>query len=358
MASKNLIRTAGIGLIAFLVAIFALTGALYTHAFSNPAEVTLQTERSGLIMNAGNKVKMRGVEIGRVGSVESVDDGARIVLELDRDELDRIPSNVTAVIKSTTVFGAKYVELVAPDQPASSRLRSGALIDVRGVTTEVNTVFDGLDRLLRGVDVTDLNTTLTVLARGLQGRGETIAGIAAQADHYLTRLEPLLPQVRKDMVAVARFARLGNAISPALLRILENAAVTGSTFATKQRALHRLMVDLAVLSEAGTRFVGANDQTLLTLLRSLRPTTAMLRAYSSELPCFIRGLDRTQQIMAETFGEVDAGLRARLTVRSELPPYRGEADFPQPPIARGPGCQGLPALSSSQVPFPERGGPQ
>jgi phospholipid/cholesterol/gamma-HCH transport system substrate-binding protein len=118
------------------------------------------------------------------------------------------------------------------------------------------------------------------------------------------------------------------------------------------------MVDLAVLSEAGTRFVGANDQTLLTLLRSLRPTTAMLRAYSSELPCFIRGLDRTQQIMAETFGEVDAGLRARLTVRSELPPYRGEADFPQPPIARGPGCQGLPALSSSQVPFPERGGPQ
>lgn len=358
MSSKNQVRLAGVALLAVLGAMFAFTGALYTRAFADPAEITLRTQRSGLVMDPGNKVKMRGVEIGRVGSVEDSDDGARLVLELDRDELERIPANVGAVIKATTVFGAKYVELVAPAEPASARLASGDVIDVRSVTTEVNTVFDGLDKLLSGIDVTDLSTTLTVLARGLEGRGGSIAALAAQADAYLTRLEPLLPQLREDMVLVARFARLGNQVSPALLSILENAAVTADTVATEQQALHRLLVDLSVLGATGTRFVGVNDDQLRAVLKSLRPTSALLEAYSSELPCFLKGLDRTQQIMTDTFGGVDAGLRARLTIRSELPPYTAGRDFPDLPLGTGPGCHGLPSLTTSDVPFPERGAPQ
>jgi phospholipid/cholesterol/gamma-HCH transport system substrate-binding protein len=358
MMTMTRVRVAGVGLILAMVGAFVLTGAFYTRAFSDVAEVTVQTARAGLIMGPGNKVKLRGVEIGRVGSVESTYAGAELVLEIDRDRLAGIPADVTAEIRSSTVFGAKYVELVPSPEPSEMRLAAGDVIDARAVTTEVNTVFDGLDRLLRGVDVTDLNSTLTVLARGLEGRGRTIADLAATADAYLTRLEPLLPQVRRDLVAVARFARLGNAVSPALLRILENATVTGHTIASEQQAVHRLLVDLSILSHAGTRFVGVNDNALLSLLRSLRPTTAMLRAYSSELPCLFQGLDRTQQIMTKTWGDIDAGLRARLTVRSELPPYRPGADLPRVAVPRGPTCAALPSLDASQVPFPERGTPQ
>lgn len=358
MQSKALVRTAGVGLIALVVGVFGVTAAFYTRAFSDPAQVTVQTDRAGLVMGPGGKVKLRGVEIGRVGSVSSAPGGAELVLEIDRDQLERIPANVHALIKSTTVFGAKYVELVAPQSPSSVRLAAGDVIDARGVTTEVNTVFEGLDSLLSQIDVADLNTTLTVLARSLQGRGETISDLAVRLDGYLTRLEPLLPAVRRDLVAVARFARLARAVSPALLRILENAAVTGRTVATEQQALHRLLVDLSVLGEAGTRLVGITDDDLVSLLRSLRPTTSTLRAYSSELPCFLQGLDRTQQIMTKSLGGLDAGLRARIGFRSELPPYRPGIDLPRLPIPRGPGCQGLPTIAPAQVPFPERGGPQ
>jgi phospholipid/cholesterol/gamma-HCH transport system substrate-binding protein len=356
--SKNLVRTAGIGLIAFVLAMLGVTGAFYTRAFSDPAQVTLQTDRVGLVMGPGNKVKLRGVEVGRVGSVERTAEGAEILLEIDRDQLDRIPENVEALIKASTVFGAKYVELVVPRSASASRLSSGDVIDARAVTTEVNTVFEGLDSLLRHVDVADLNTTLSVLARSLEGRGDTISGLAVQLDDYLTELEPLLPQLRRDLVEVARFARLASAISPALLRILENAAVTGETVAGSQQALHRLLVDLSILGKAGSRFVGLTDDDLVSLLRSLRPTTSTLRAYSSELPCFLKGLDKTQQIMTKTLGGLDAGLRARVSVRSELPPYRPGVDLPRLPIARGPGCAGLPTLPASHVPFPERGEPQ
>lgn len=358
MRSRIAVRVAGVGLVLAILGAFMLTGAFYNRAFSDSVEVTVQTARAGLIMGPGNKVKLRGVEVGRVGSVERADGGAELVLEIDRDQLTGIPANVTAAIRSSTVFGAKYVELVPAPQPAAVRLAAGDVIDARSVTTEINTVFDSLDHLLRGIDVADLNSTLTVLARALEGRGRTIADLAATADAYLTRLEPLLPQVRRDLVAVARFARLGNAVSPALLRILENATVTGHTIATQQQAVHRLLVDLSILSQAGTRFARVNDESLLSLLRSLRPTTAMLRAYSSELPCLLQGLDRTQQIMNKTWGEVDAGLRARLTVRSEVPPYRPGADLPRVAVPRGPTCAALPSLDVSQVPFPERGTPQ
>jgi len=358
MYSRTLVRTAGVGMIAFLVAIVAITGAFYTRAFSDPAEVTLRTGRIGLVMSTGNKVKMRGVEIGRVGSVERTDDGAVLVLDLDRDQLDRIPADVEALIRSSTVFGAKYVELVVPRSPSTDRLTSGDVIRAVGVTTEVNTVFDHLDSLLGSVDVANLDATLTGLARALQGRGETIAALAVSMDSYLTKLEPLLPQLRQDLRDVATFARAAERVSPALLRILENAAVTGRTVSTQQQALHRLLVDLSILGGAGTRLVGLNDDALVSLLRSLRPTASTLRVYSSELPCFLQGLDKTQQIMTKSLGGLDAGLRARLSFRSELTPYRPGVDLPRTPVGRGPDCQGLPSLADAQVPFPERGEPQ
>ena len=352
------VRAAGAGLVLVILAAFLLTGALYTHAFSDPAEVTVRTARAGLVMDPGNKVKMRGIEIGTVGDVRSTDSGAELILEIDRDQLDRIPADVEARIRATTVFGAKFVELVAPAQATSARLASGAVLDATGVTTEINTVLKGLDRLLTGIDAADLNSTLTVLSRTLSGRGDDIATIAADADAYLTRLEPLLPALRRDLVEVARFARLGNEISPALLRILENASVTSTSVVDEQRALNQVLVDLSILGGDGARVLGVNGAALASLLANLRPTASTLRAYSSELPCLLLGLDETRKIMADVIGGTSAGLRARLTFRSELAPYTVPKDLPTDPVGRGPGCEGLPRLSADQIPTPERGVPE
>ncbi|HWJ82502.1 MAG TPA: MCE family protein [Nocardioides sp.] len=355
MGEKRHLRLAGVGLVLAVVAAFGLTAALYTHAFSDPAQVTLLTDRAGLVMDAGNKVKLRGVEIGRVGSVELHDGRAQIVLDIDRDQLASVPSDVTAQIRSTTVFGAKYVELVPPRNPSSRPLSDGATVRTTGVTTEVNTVFQSLDRVLTGIDVSRLNGTLTVLAQTLGGRGEQIADVAARADAYLTRLEPLLPQLRADLVQVARTARLGVRISPALVRILRNVTTTAGTVNEERSALHALLVDLSLLGDRGAEVLGVNGSALASLLRSLRPTAGTLRAYSSELPCLLQGLDNTRKIMAKVIGGTTPALRAYLSVRSQLPTYTYPADLPHVPRGRGPSCYGMPLLSDANTPFPERG---
>lgn len=357
--SKTALRAAGIGMVLVVLAAFGLTAAFYTHAFSNPLEVTLRTSRIGLVMDPGNVVKMRGVTVGRVGKIRTNADGtASISLELDRDQVDRIPANVQAEIRSSTVFGAKYVNLIKPATASSRVISAGAVIDNSGVTTEINTVFKSLDGVLDSVNVADLNVTLTSLADAVRGRGETIADIADEADAYLTKLEPQLPQMRRDLAELAKLGNLGVRISPALIRILDNATVTSNTLVTQQQALDRLLVSLSILGGEGAEVLGVNSKALSQVLRSLRPTTRTLAAYSSELPCFLKGLDKTRDIMADVIGGTEAGLIGKVSLRGELPVYTVPKDLPTYPKGRGPTCGGLPLLAASQIPFPERGTPQ
>jgi len=357
--SKSLVRIAGVGMVLAVLAAFGLTGALYNHVFSNPLEVTLLTSRTGLVMDPGNVVKMRGIAIGRVKSIDARSNGTAVLkLELDRDQVGHIPANVVATIKSSTVFGAKYVDLSVPDDPVAQRITAGAVIDNSGVTTEINTVFKSLDGVLTSVNASDLNVTLTTLAQAVRGRGDTIAAIATQADAYLTKLEPLLPQIRRDLDQLARFGDLGVRISPELLRILDNATVTGKTIVTQQQALDQLLVSLSILGGEGTKVLGVNSRALATVLKNLRPTSRTLAAYSTELPCFLRGLSNTRDIIADVIGGKTAALIGKVSIRGALPTYTFPKDLPTYPHGTGPTCAGLPMLSSGLIPYPERGTPE
>jgi phospholipid/cholesterol/gamma-HCH transport system substrate-binding protein len=357
--SKRTVRACGIAMILTIAAAFGLTTAFYNHAFAHPLVVILKTSRTGLVMDAGNVVKMHGVVVGRVGSIRpDASGGAVMTLELDREQIGQIPANVSAEIRSSTVFGAKYVALVPPARPSAVPIAAGSVIDNSLVTTEVNTIFKSLDTLLSSVNVTDLNVTLNSLSVALRGRGATIATMARDADSYLSRLEPLLPQLRRDLYQVARFGRLGVRVSPALLRILENATVTGNTLVTQQQALDRLLVSLSVLGGEGAHVLGVNSRALASVLRNLRPTTGTLAAYSTELPCLLKGLDRTRDIMAGVIGGTRSALIGRVSIRGELPAYTLPKGLPAYPHGRGPDCAALPLLAASHIPFPERGAPQ
>ncbi|MDT7790855.1 MAG: phospholipid/cholesterol/gamma-HCH transport system substrate-binding protein, partial [Mycobacterium sp.] len=105
-----------------------LTYALFTGTLKSSVPVTLTSDRSGLVMDSNAKVKLRGVQVGRVTSSSGGTDGPAAVsmkLEIDKDQIKHIPANVEAQIRATTVFGAKYVDLVYPSDPSPKRLQSG-----------------------------------------------------------------------------------------------------------------------------------------------------------------------------------------------------------------------------------------
>ena len=112
-------------LVVVLATFVGVSMALFSGSFKSYVPVTLTSDRSGLVMEPGAKIKLRGVEVGRVGDVKGGKDSVSLKLEFDRDQTQHIPANVEAEIRATTVFGAKYVNLIYPSDPSPKRLVAG-----------------------------------------------------------------------------------------------------------------------------------------------------------------------------------------------------------------------------------------
>src|SRR6188472_3613871 len=88
-------------LVVFVVAIIWLTYALFTGSLRNYVPVTLTSERAGLVMETDAKVKLRGVQVGRVAAIQGGTEPVKLQLEIDPDQIEHIPANVEAQIRAT-----------------------------------------------------------------------------------------------------------------------------------------------------------------------------------------------------------------------------------------------------------------
>ncbi len=106
-----------------LVAIVVVALTMFVGGFTKSESVLVTAPRSGLVMDPDAKVKMRGVQVGKVGSVSYTGDGAELQLDMDPSMMSKIPANATVEIDSTTVFGAKFVNFVVPEDPSPQSLQ-------------------------------------------------------------------------------------------------------------------------------------------------------------------------------------------------------------------------------------------
>ncbi|MDT5298898.1 MAG: phospholipid/cholesterol/gamma-HCH transport system substrate-binding protein, partial [Mycobacterium sp.] len=74
-------------LLTAIVAFLLATVAFFAGTFRSYVPVTLKSDRSGLIMETNAKVKLRGVQVGRVSQVSTAKDGARLTLEIQPDQI-------------------------------------------------------------------------------------------------------------------------------------------------------------------------------------------------------------------------------------------------------------------------------
>ena len=162
-------------LVLFLIGSVWLSYSLFTGSLKTTVPVTLTPDRSGLVMETNAKVKMRGVQVGKVAAISGGDTESaapvKLRLDIDPDQIRYIPANVEARIRATTIFGAKFVDLVYPDDPSPERLKSGQVLKSLNVTTEVNTVFQNVVDLLKMVDPAKLNAVLSAVADAVRGPG-------------------------------------------------------------------------------------------------------------------------------------------------------------------------------------------
>src|SRR4029079_19346468 len=189
-------------LLFVVIAVSALTAMLYSGTFHSYEPLTLVSDRAGLVMEDGAKVKLRGVQVGEVANIgaETGATGAvsKLQLKIDPGPFKYLPSNLEAEIKSSTAFGAKYVDLIVPSEASPERLRPGSVVHSRHVTVEVNTVFQSLQGVVASIDPAKLNAILSAVAESVRGKGEVIGQAITDANNVLLAVNPRMETVRQD----------------------------------------------------------------------------------------------------------------------------------------------------------------
>ena len=340
----------GLGLIVAIGLIIALAVSLFRGDWADTVPVTVISDRAGLVMNPDAKVKMRGVQVGQVEKIEERPDGtAALHLAMDRSALKLIPGNVDVDITSTTVFGAKFVQMNAPKDPSAERLRSGQVIQSQHVTVEINTVFQQLVAVLDKIDPAKLNQTLGAIASAFNGRGEQFGQTLEDFNALLAKIEPSLPNLAHDIeVAVPTFAAYGEA-APDLMSTIQSTTQVSNSIVDQQHNLDEFLLSAIGLADIGNEVIGGNRRALTDVTHVLVPTLDMLESYKESLWCGIGGLVPFSKSGPQYSGII---VSAGLTMGVER--YRYPGDLPKVAATSGGKdfCEalGLPEMKPEFVP--------
>jgi phospholipid/cholesterol/gamma-HCH transport system substrate-binding protein len=271
---------------------FVSIGA-FNRSFDPVVEVTLTSDRAGLVMDPNAKVKLRGVQVGRVADIEGGANPVSLTLDLDPDQVQYIPANVIARINATSLFGAKFVDLQYPEHPEARRIAAGAVLAATTVATEVNTVFENLVELLKQIDPSKINGILSAVAEGVRGQGQRIGEATTAANDVVSALNDRTDVLRADFRAVAGTADVYSAAAGNILKILDTASTTGATVTAQSAQLDKLLLSIIGFGESGTQLFGPAHDNLIKAVNTLEPTTDLLLKYNPELTCLLVGAQTT-----------------------------------------------------------------
>ncbi|TQK28902.1 MCE family protein [Arthrobacter sp. SLBN-53] len=277
-------------LLIVIIALTVMTALLFFGTLRTFVPVTLISDRAGLVMENGAKVKLHGVQVGEVGSIGTESGFAALHLNMYPGPFEHLPANVEAEIKSTTAFGAKYVDLIVPDSgPSAGRLTPGAVLRSRNVTVEVNTVFENLQAVVQAVDPAKLNAVLAAVSESLRGKGDRIGRAITDANKVLLAVNPRMPTVQRDWQLFGQTAAAYSAAAQDIVSILDSFSTTSSTIASHAQSLDTLLLSAVGFSRSGIDVIGGNQTALVRAMNLLDPTTALLMKYSPTYTCLFQG---------------------------------------------------------------------
>lgn len=280
-------------LVTVLIATVALSLGAFNQAFTPSIPVTLRADRSGLVMEPYAKVKLRGVQVGRVATIAEGVDAASLQLEIDPDQLKYIPANIEARINATTLFGAKFVDLIYPSNPSPQRLSAGAVLTAQNVAVEVNTVFQNLVDLIKLIDPAKLNAILSALAAGVEGQGEQIGEAITDTNEVLLALNPRSDTLRGDFRSLKGVADTYGGAAEDILKTLAAATTTSKTVTAQAGQLDAFLLGVGGLSRTGTQLIGPSKDDLVASVNRLESTSSLLEKYNPELTCLLVGATKT-----------------------------------------------------------------
>lgn len=278
---------AGSVFIIAIVAIVVVALTSFRGGFTSTDELLVTADRAGLVMEPGAKVKINGVTVGKVSQISTDGDQATLRLAIDPNNFGLIPANAGADIKSSTVFGEKYVSLTGTDAMTGDTPSAtpGQTIRANSTATEVNTLFENLIGVMQSIDPAQLNTALGGIAAGLRDRGDQLGQTIEDSNAALQAFNPHWGALAQDIRSTTVVANTYGSAAEQILNLLDNATITSKTIVDQQQNLDGLLVSVIGMGNSGTDLLRSSGSAFVNASRLLVPTTSLLEKYSPEYRC-------------------------------------------------------------------------
>ncbi|MFE9560231.1 MCE family protein [Streptomyces sp. NPDC006487] len=347
-------RLAGVVFLLVPALLVWLAIAVYDKQFTASTPITVETGSVGNEMHPGAEVKLRGVVIGEVRSIDATDSGARLTLAMNPATLADVPSDVRAQMLPTTLFGERFVALVPPPTPSAKPIDAGAVIpeDRSSNAVELQQVLDNVLPMLTAVQPQKLSATLSAVSRALEGRGDKLGATLAQLDSHLEKFNPELPTLNRDLRELVKVSNLYADVAPDIVSALTDFTITSGTLAEKENELAGTFGATTRTAQDLTAFLRQNKDNIIRLSATGRPTLELLAEYSSSFPCTLRTLAEFVPAMDKALGKGTdrPGLHVNVVTVPSRGAYVPGRDTPSYTAGGGPHCYPVPYLGVPVAP--------
>ncbi len=253
-------------------------------------EMTVEFERAGLNVRPGDEVRVRGVPVGRISSIEA-EPGAptvRYTLALDPDT--RVAADSTANLVPKTLFGDKFVELQPAEEDAPTLAEGASIpVDRTSPSAEVQQVLDKLQPILETFDPVEFSATLSSYAEAFDGSGADIAQLLDDLPPILEEFTQRKGDLARLFEAVPGAAGTFEARAAELARAADHFGDLAELVADDEPEVARFLAGTTDLSARAAELLAGEREPLQGALDGIYGTFDVLSNYPGAITALLSG---------------------------------------------------------------------
>ncbi|MFE7723768.1 MlaD family protein [Nocardia rhizosphaerihabitans] len=230
--SKIVLANAALVVVLIVGATYLLVNVMRVNPLRSEYDVTVNLDRSGGLQ-PGNDVTLRGHRIGKVSTVELIDQGQAIAVKAQIDKTYKIPVDTMIQVAALSAAGEQYIDF-RPKTDVGPFLADGAVIKFNPeqikTPTPVWAVLDDTSALIAQVDPQQFKTILNELDIALGGGPDQLRGLINGVSLVVAGLDNLLPQTVNLIANLRVIAETTSHAQPDLQTLTRNSGTLLTQF--------------------------------------------------------------------------------------------------------------------------------
>lgn len=255
------------------------------------------TDSSGLKKN--DEVRIAGVRVGKVKSIELVDGKVKVNFQLRTDS--KFGRETGAQIKVKTLMGQMFLAL----EPAGAgQLDEGSTIPVSRTRSAYDVVeaFTGLAERVDQIDLDQLKDAMNAVATATSGTPAglrtTLKGLSALSENVAARDR----QLNALLVNLEGVSKVLADRDEDIIGLMQQSDVLMRALVARREAIHRLLVSSAQLSRELSLLVRESKADLKPALQNLKSVVDLLNRRRTDLDNSLRLMAPFYRVFANVLG--------------------------------------------------------